>query len=374
MHPSHSSDSSEPPPWGRPQFLAQLAITCLGIYLCYRIALPFLTAATWAVALAVVGLPLHRRLARGLGNRNWAAGLSTTAVVLAIGVPVFLVVLQLGSETIRITEKVEEQAADGQWKTQLTRVPYFGERLARLDLDSLEAEAREGIRQLGTRSVGMIGGAVEGLLQALVAVFILFFCFRDRHHLLAAVQRLLPLPAGVSDKIFDRACDAVYATVYGTLLTAAIQGTSGGLLFLWLGLPLPLLWGVVMFVLGVLPFVGAFLVWVPAAIYLAMQDRWGGVAALAAWGLFMAGPMCNYVYACAAGDRMKLHPVPALLAFIGGLAVFGVSGMVLGPCILAATVALLDAWRHRSPTTGAIASANGDGVLAARTEHPVRES
>jgi predicted PurR-regulated permease PerM len=119
-----------------------------------------------------------------------------------------------------------------------------------------------------------------------------------------------------------------------------------------------------MFVLGVLPMVGAVLVWAPAAAYLIADDRWGAAAALAAWGVIMAGPVCNYVYAYAAGDRMRMHPVPTLLAYIGGLAVFGVSGMVLGPCVLAVTAALLDVWRQRAADGAPVATPEGNGLLA----------
>lgn len=131
------------------------------------------------------------------------------------------------------------------------------------------------------------------------------------------------------------------------------------------GLPAPVLWGVVIFVLGVLPFVGAVLVWAPAAVYLATVDRWGAAIALVAWGLLMAGPVGNYLYAYVTGDRMKLHPVPTLLAYVGGLAVFGISGMVLGPCVLAVTVALLEVWRQRA----------ADGIpVAAHTAGPAGEN
>ena len=334
------------PDWQRGVALAVL--TAIGLYLCYRITVPFLPGITWAVALAIVGLPLHQQSERLIGNRNWAAGLTTMIVVLVIAIPVFLVTIQLAAETNRATVLVQQEAREGRWQEHASRIPYVGERLAQIDPDELEARIRAGAAYLANRSLGVIEGVVGGLLQSLVAVFVLFFCFRDRHHLIDEVKRLLPLGQPDSRRIIKRAEDAVHATVYGTLLTAAIQGVSGGLLFWAIGLPAPVLWGAIMFVLGVLPFVGAFLVWVPAALFLASNDRWWPAAAVVAWGLTMAGPVCNYIYACAAGDRMRIHAVPTLIAFIGGLAVFGISGMVLGPCILAVTVALLDVWRFRS--------------------------
>ena len=348
-----------------PRLAALAALTAVGVYLCYLLVAPFLPGVTWAVALAVVGLPLHRRVSRVVRNPNWAAGLSTAVVTLVIAIPVVLVGWQLATETARGAEMVRQQTSNGQWQETVARVPYLGELVAQMNTAGIETRVRELVEQLVTRTISFVQGAVGGLLQALVAVFVLFFCFRDRHHLLAGVRSLIPLEPEGADRIIGRAEDAIHATVYGTLLTSALQATTGGLLFWALGLPAPILWAVVMFVLGVLPFVGAFLVWVPAAVYLVTIDRWGAAIAVVAWGLIMAGPVCNYLYAYAAGDRMRMHPVPTLLAFIGGLAVFGVSGMVLGPCVLAVSAALIDVWRHRA----------ADGVpVAARSEDSLNTS
>jgi predicted PurR-regulated permease PerM len=333
----------------------------------------------WGVALAVIGLPLHRWLRRTTGSANLAAALSTLVVALGIGVPVALVAMRLGQEAGTAVDTVREQATDGRWRETAASVPYLGDWVARLDIAEVERRARAAVEELGRRSFGMIEGAIWAALQIVTALFILFYCFRDRHHLVGEVKRLLPLAPTDADRVVDGADGAIHATVYATLLSSAAQAVTGGLLFWALGLPAPVLWAVVMFVLGVLPFVGAFIVWLPAAIVLASADRWGAAAALVAWGLLMAGVVCYWIYAWAAGDRMRLHPVPALLAFMGGLAVFGVSGMVLGPCALAVAVALLDVWRYRmpanpaGPTAPSLASAspgestpNGDANTAPR--------
>jgi predicted PurR-regulated permease PerM len=121
-----------------------------------------------------------------------------------------------------------------------------------------------------------------------------------------------------------------------------------------------------MFVLGVLPLVGAGLVWVPVAAVLALDGRWLAAVALVAWGLAMAGPVGNVIYGWAAGNRMRLHPVPVLIAYAGGLTVFGFSGMVLGPAVLAVTVALVDVWKLRAGGGQLLEGARpaGDGKTA----------
>jgi predicted PurR-regulated permease PerM len=342
------------PRWGLMTF------TALGIVICAWLAFPFLPAITWAIALVVLALPFHRRIERVVTNRNFAAGLSTTIVVLLIAIPTMVMIGQILSETTHAADKVQEQTSDGRWRELVTRIPYFGEPLSRLNFDIIEQQMRDSLNSLMGRSLGLAGGVANALLQTLAAIFILFFCIRDRHEVLNQCRSLMPLTQEAANRVMTRAKDAIHATVYGTFLTAVIQGITGGLLFWLVGLPSPVLWGVIMTILGILPFVGAVLVWAPAAIYLASNGQWGPAILIVAWGLIMAGPFGNYVYACAAGDRMRMHPVPTLLAYLGGLYAFGVSGMILGPCLLVMTVALLEIWKHRSPLP--VPDPRGDAV------------
>jgi len=152
-------------------------------------------------------------------------------------------------------------------------------------------------------------------------------------------------------------------------VTSLIDATGGGLLFWVLGLPAPLLWAVVMFVLSILPVLGAALVWLPAAAYLALGGRWLPAAALVGWGVLSFMVVDNVIYVRLAGARMRMHEVPALVAFLGGVAVFGLSGMILGPAILAVATALVEVWKqrltHPASASGLAAPAKASGRGAA---------
>src|SRR5205085_9831743 len=178
-------------------------------------------------------------------------------------------------------------------------------------------------------------------------VFVLYYLFRDRAQFLRALRGLLPLTRADSDRLFARAADSVHANLYATIVTSAIDAVGGGLMFWALGLPSPVLWGVVMFVLSILPVVGTALVWVPAAAYLAVTGNWLAAVALVVWGIVEFIIVDNIIYVRLAGQRMRMHDVPAMIAFLGGIAVFGLSGMILGPAILAVTTAFLEVWRRR---------------------------
>jgi predicted PurR-regulated permease PerM len=355
----------EPPPNGPPPHgeqvprgwvhLAALAgLTLVGVYFCYRLAEPFLPALAWALALGIIAHPLHEWLAARIRKRNWSAALAVTLVVLGVVIPGLWVATELAEQaTAATTSGRTEQMAMG-WRDAAAQVPVLNKLVGQMDQHfNPEHEARQLIASLTQDFAAIVQGSLWGLLQGLVMVFILFFAFRDEGHLLRALRTLLPVSREEADYLFTRTADAIHATVYATIVTGLIQGVTGGLLFWALGLPAPLLWGAVMTILSILPVVGAFVVWVPAAVVLAVDDRFGAALILVIWGVSMT-VAANYLYAYLAGGRLRLHLVPTLLSFIGGLVVFGISGMVLGPVILAVTLALIDMWRRRAqPKTGA---------------------
>ena len=147
--------------------------------------------------------------------------------------------------------------------------------------------------------------------------------------------------------LFRRVGDAIYATVYGTLAVAGVQGLLGGCMFWWLGLPAPLFWGLVMALLAVVPVLGAFIVWIPAAVFLALEGNWGKALILAVWGTIVVGTMDNLLYPILVGNRLKLHTVLAFISVVGGLILFGPAGLILGPVTLTITIVLLESWESR---------------------------
>jgi predicted PurR-regulated permease PerM len=162
---------------------------------------------------------------------------------------------------------------------------------------------------------------------------------------LAWLREISPLSDDEMDQLERRVVDTVEATLYGTVVVAAVQGTLGGLMFWWLGLPMPVLWGLVMGVLAVVPMLGAFVIWLPAALFLALNGELGKAVILAVWGTVVVGGIDNLLYPVLVKDRMRLHTVPAFIAIVGGLLLFGASGLLLGPLVLTVTMFFLEIWR-----------------------------
>ena len=340
------------PPWLTRERVLVLVLAGASVLvgvLCWWIVEPFVPAITWALVLAVLAHPLHERIFARMPNRpSLAAALAVVVVTLAIALPAAFIVRQVGSEAIGSVATVRKLAEADRWKLVVERFP----RLApvrdwiqrEVDMDEQAAKASGGM----AKGVGnMLQRAMDVGITALVTLFLLFYFVRDKVRILRLLEELVPLSATESQQVRKNIRDTIGAVVFGTLVVAALQGTLGGIMFWWLDLPSPILWGAVMAVLAVLPLFGAAVVWIPAAIYLAIEGSWDKALLLAAWGTIVVGMIDNLLYPVLVKDRLRLHTVPIFIGVLGGIMAFGATGFVLGPMVIAVAIALLDIWRRR---------------------------
>jgi predicted PurR-regulated permease PerM len=332
----------------RASVLVLAGSTVLALYVCYRLVLPFLPSVAWALALAVVVWPVHRHLAAHLVP-SLAAAISVALVVLILLLPALLVVHSLVSEAAQGIEAFQNDVQPSDWQTAVERVPGLEAFLGWLDDNiNLEQELRRMVGVFTADLASLLRGSVWAFAQLLVTLLTLFFFLRDQPRILKTVRSLVPLSAKEIDEVEHRVGDTIHATVYGTLLVAMIQGLLGGLMFWWLGLPAPLLWGCVMGILAVIPWLGTFVVWAPTAALLILQGLWIKGLVLALWGLTAIGLIDNLLYPFVVGNRLRFHTLLVFFALVGGLLLFGASGVVLGPLVLSLTAALLEIWRRRT--------------------------
>lgn len=337
--------------------LVVLAGTALGLYLCYRMAAPFAAALAWALALAIVFCPLQRWLESKCKRPTLAAGLSVMVIALMVVIPALFVGQRLVVEAVRGAQHIEAKVGSGEWRTVLRSQPWLAPLADRIEQ---EIDVPGGVRSLAAGLSSATGAVLQGsLVHAIgfcLVFYLLFFFLRDRAAALRSLRALSPLSDAEMDHLLTRVAHTIHATVYGTLAVAAVQGLLGGLMFAALGLPAPLLWGVVMALLAVVPILGTFIVWIPAACFLALEGSWGKAVILILWGSLVVGTIDNLLRPVLVGKRLKIHTVPAFMSVIGGLVLFGASGLILGPVILTITIVLLELWPHRTEVDGRMKS------------------
>ena len=332
--------------------IALLVVLLVAVYVCWLMFQPFLNVLMWAAVLCVVFYPMHRRILARTGKPTLSAALSTLAVVLLILLPVTLVTVAVVGELSGAAASF--QSADHDWTAPpaLSRALDFINQYVDVDIDKETARKflAERMQAWGTAlaasTLVVVGGAVGAVGQTLLVVFTLFYFFRDGGKIRRAAFATVPLETVQWQDIIARTKEVIGATVYGVMAISAIQGTLGTFIFWALGLPSPLLWGVVMFFLSMIPMAGAFLVWMPAALYLALIGSYGKAVILVAWGVLVIGAIDNVLSPKLVGQRARLHELLIFFAVLGGLQVFGVLGLVLGPVVVAMTLALIEMARQ----------------------------
>ena len=334
---------------GRGKLIVIAAATAIALYLVTRLTGPFLPALVWAAAIAVVTRPLASRLRRTLKSKSISAALATAIVALAIFGPTLALVYLGALQIDEATKTWQESDPVTTWEKTLEKFPSLASAWERVTTEFDLAQTFERVaEQLRNGAAVVASGFAYTLVQTLIALFILFYLYRDEDQVRSATTRLSPLSQRDTDELSRRIGDTVHATLFGTLVVALVQGALGGLIFWWLGVPAALFWAVVMGALSVIPYLGAFVVWAPVAAYFAFQGDWIQTAVLVGWGVVAIGMIDNLIYPILVGNRLKQHTVIAFIAILGGIATFGASGIVLGPVIVTVADFLLELWqRHR---------------------------
>ena len=334
--------------------LVLMAVSVVGIYFCYRLAAPFLPALAWALALAVLFAPLQRWLESKVKHSNLAATICVLVVAVIVVVPATFVAERIIGEAARGAETIKTMVESGEWRRAFDGHPLIapvGHWIEQqFDLPGIVKSATS---WLTNTAASFVRGSVLQLIGIVLTFYILFYFLRDRGAALESLRSLSPLSEVDMSRLFDGVNDTVHATLYGTLAVAVVQGTLGGLMFWWLGLPAPLLWGIVMGLLAVVPVLGAFVIWIPAAILLVLEGSGGKAVLLTLWGAIVIGGIDNLLYPMLVGRRLKMHTVLAFISIVGGLIVFGPSGLILGPVVFTVTRLLLEIWSSRNAAANA---------------------
>ena len=324
-------------------FLALLAaVTAAFIW----VLLPFFGAVMWGVALAILFTPLYKRLLKKMPGRKNTAALTTLAICLVVVIlPLAMVGVSLVQEVALVTQNIRsgelnfanyfQQILDAtpQWLLNLLQRFNLG------DMASWQKRISEGAAQgsqvVASQALTIGQNTFDFVVSFFVMLYLLYFLLRDGAALSKTVRDALPLAKPHTHYLLNKFTTVVRATIKGNVAVAIAQGTLGGLAFWFLGVQGALLWAVLMAFLSLLPAVGAALIWGPVAIYfLATAHYWqGGVLIFV--GVFVIGLVDNILRPLLVGKDTQMPDYIVLMSTIGGMAIFGINGFVIGPVIAA---------------------------------------
>jgi predicted PurR-regulated permease PerM len=312
---------------------------------------PFFGAMLWASILAIMLQPIYRGILGRMRGRRTLASAATVIVCLVLGVvPLALLIAALIREGTLVYQNVTAQAADFGtfFQSMLDALPAW--MLKGLDLvglgdlsalkDALSAAALALSRNMAGSALSLGQNTLDFLLNIVIMLYLLFFLLRDGDSLRATIDRALPLRGEYKHELSGEFASVIRATVKGNLVIALVQGVLGGLALAVAGVPAALLLGALMAVLSLLPLVGSILVWGPVGVYFLLAGAlWKGIALLA-FGTLVIGVVDNFLRPLLVGKDTQLPDYVVLISTLGGIALFGFNGFVVGPVVAALFVAV----------------------------------
>ncbi|MGC1449175.1 MAG: AI-2E family transporter [Candidatus Sulfotelmatobacter sp.] len=320
-------------------FLGILTLIVSGF--AFVITRPFLYPFAAAIILAIVFYPAYQRiLGWTKGKAGKAALLSTLALLLLFGVPVFIIIVLVAREAVTAAHYLTRQSAEqGGFALFLTTVAEHGLQFLGRWVDVSKYDIRGAVtshvRQAGVWVLGS-GASIltnfAGLIaQSLLTLAVVFFLFRDGRGWIQQAEETIPLPPGQARKLFSNISDTIVANVYGIVSVGAAQGVLTGIALAIVGLQSALLLGLCAAFASIVPVAGAALVWVPAGFYLIFTGAsWQGIFVLV-WGVAVVSAADSIIRPRVVGAKVKLHPLVLVFSILGGVQAFGFLGLFLGP-------------------------------------------
>lgn len=323
-------------------------LTLIALYTCVQILSPFFTPLVFAATIVVATQRPYRALERILPTPGIRAGASVLVVSVLILTPISFIIVYAASQGM---SALRTAGSDGltHLRDTLQSHPIFSTVSAYLPKDfNFFDQARGMASGLAEKTSAIVGGSIQIGIQAFITIFLLFFLYRDGAATYERLKRLLPLSEGEAEGLLERVQDSMLATVNGALMVAFVQAILATAVYLALGVPGSVFWGSATFFMALVPVFGTFVIWGPIALYLAITGSIAKAGLLVAFGIGVIGMIDNLLYPYLVGDRMKMHTVTSFFAVLGGIALFGAAGIILGPLIFSVTFELLEVWWSRT--------------------------
>lgn len=336
-------------------------LTVAAVYACFLLFRPYVTPVVFALVGVIVFYPLHNWMRRAFRNRTAHALVSTLISLLLTVVPLVFLFVAISNELTGLYKFLAAKSAGvggivpyllqgsqrlSSWASQHFSIPAP-------DLRGVLLTRIESISStLLHFSASLVSNIFTLSADALIALLVLFFLFRDGERLLSRIMEALPMDPDRISELQNRITSAVSTNFYGNFVVGALQGTVAGISFWILGIDSPVLWGIVTAVVSVIPFVGTALVWAPAALALLLTGHVWKAIILLGLGMAVIGTVDNIVRPIIVQKGVRVHPILVFFSLLGGVRLFGALGLFVGPVIVSVTAALLQMFKQDIlPTT-----------------------
>ncbi|MGA8145004.1 MAG: AI-2E family transporter [Candidatus Acidiferrales bacterium] len=327
-------------------------IVALLAYLVFRVFEPFLAALAWAVILVVLFFPAYESLAKRWGATT-AAVAATFGVTLILIVPTIFIMIAFVRQGVEAIHSVQAGVANGHFNWVNDLWVRMTQRFPEADTTDLGSTLHSYGERMATYVAGQVGAVLRHtasfVFQLSVTIFAMFYLFRDGPSLVARLREILPFEDVHRNRMIQDSRDLIFASVTSSLVAAAAHGLLGGLAFGLTGIGAPIFWGVMMGFFSLVPVVGSALIWVPASISLMLGGHIAKGIVLALVCSVIVGSVDNVIRPWMISGRAEMGGLVVFISVLGGISVFGMLGVVLGPIVVATAASLLDLYVPSAP-------------------------
>lgn len=333
-------------------------IAAIFFYLFYRLIIPFFAPIVWAAVFAIIFFPLYERVRAGTKSSGLASIILCTFIVILIIGPIAYLLASLVKEAAEAVAKINRMYQSGELESLLSfNLPWLEAIKGKLSqyLDSSDLNMQTIIKESSDKVSAVIFNQTSWIIangSRMVfyfglMVFTMYYFFKDGEQLIARLKRLMPLTESQVEVTFKQLRDVINATMYGGVVIALVQGLLGGILFASVGIPSAVFWGAIMAFMSIIPLIGAFIVYVPASIILVIGGSYIKAIIVIAVGTLVISQVDNVLRPYMISGRTSMHPLLLFFTIMGGIALFGLLGIVVGPLIAAVFITLLQIFEFK---------------------------
>ena len=327
-------------------------VAAIFFYLFYELIIPFFNPICWAAVFVIIFYPVYEKIKKKIKNKPVSSLLMCFLIVVLILGPIAYLLGALVSEAVTAVNKVNEMIKTGEFDKYLTfNLPWLDSAKEKLkdyyDFSKIKTDQviKSSIENVSSvilnQTRDLISNISRMIFYFVLMIFTMYYFFTDGEDLINKLKRLVPFSKEQTNSIFKKLRDVIQATMYGGVIVALIQGTIGGILFAIVGIPSAVFWGAIMAFLSIIPFVGAFVVFIPAGIILILGGSvWKGIIVIVV-GSVVISQVDNLIRPYLIAGKAAMHPLLLFFALLGGVYLFGLLGIVLGPIIAAIFVTLI---------------------------------
>jgi predicted PurR-regulated permease PerM len=334
------------------RWLVWLIITGLMLYLCWKMLEPFVDILLSAVVLVTVFLPLHQYILRKIKKPGLSALITIGIIILIVIVPLTAITLGTISGAANLAgnmpgylSSLQAKMAEGSFHESFLKIKTWLNLDATLDPNTIRQLLGNSAEFVMKNTINILGGTIGVVFGSILVLFTMYYLFRDNQKLTESLPDLLPMEHHQGEALLQRIREVLNASVNGVLVIAAIQGSLGGIMFWILGIPSALVWGVIMVFLSLIPILGAFVIWLPAALILLLTGHWIKCLILFFWGALVISMVDNILRPRLVGQKVQMHELLIFFSVMGGLKIFGMLGILLGPVVISIAFGFIEVAR-----------------------------